>query len=370
MEIIIDLLSSFNGTSDFFSNNINIDNMNQEQQQQLLLQQPTLGALAGAQYCNNNNVISFNETIDTIQEFSQTTKTLIPIAQNAQDAIYCPTVNTLYRSLSHDLLCSDIPTTFGFIFGCFIFYILFGMVLFTFRGALFPCVDEEENQDKEIETLNVDMGKGGLRKGNNLSTSSRKALLEDCNINADADDNVLDDTENTSNEEEDNINNTRKEDEECGIQKKFPTSLKQQQQEKKEDVVIVTTTPTSTRNAANMGTDIEMMPMIDHHPSHYYDDVDNMMSDYDDIDDGITDLAIASKRDKKDVVNGGTHIIEHDYKNNAILVPLNEDICSGHAHGHSHSSGNGRLNSKKRLSAETGYDDKKKSSSLIFVDKL
>jgi hypothetical protein len=120
--------------------------------------------------------ISLDETVSSIQNFTEVTEALIPLAHHAQDTIYCPTVNHLYRGLSHDFLCTRIPITIGWIFWSVVFYTFFGMFLFTFRGALFPSVDQNEFMMEESSFGGI-TGTTGMVTGCTYETNEEREIV-------------------------------------------------------------------------------------------------------------------------------------------------------------------------------------------------
>lgn len=114
--------------------------------------------------------VSMDQTFYSLQMIANVTETLIPIAQSAEDAIYCPTVNKYYRTISHDVLCTRIPIAFGWIFWTVVLYVIFGMILITFRGALFPSIEDAPfNQYEGVEYKGVgDDEKNNLHAGKEI----------------------------------------------------------------------------------------------------------------------------------------------------------------------------------------------------------
>lgn len=97
------------------------------------------------------NDISLDESISSLTTFINRTATLIPLAQNAQDAVNCPIVNELYRNLSHDVICTQIPITIGWIFWTVILYVTFGMIVYTLRGAVFPAMIDDDEEEEPFD---------------------------------------------------------------------------------------------------------------------------------------------------------------------------------------------------------------------------
>ena len=97
------------------------------------------------------NGISLDESISSFKTFTNRTGTLIPLAQNAQDAVNCPVVNELYRNVSHDVICTQIPMTIVWVFWTVVLYVTLGMIVYTLRGALFPAIIDDDYKDEEEE---------------------------------------------------------------------------------------------------------------------------------------------------------------------------------------------------------------------------
>ncbi len=99
-----------------------------------------------------------------LQRFTVATESLLPIAESAREVIDCPKVNSMYLEFTHDLVCETVPITFGWIFWCVVLYSSFGMLVFTFRGALFPSVPNDEYGEFVDEPRSKDtdsLGKNG-----------------------------------------------------------------------------------------------------------------------------------------------------------------------------------------------------------------
>ena len=90
--------------------------------------------------------------VNSLKQFTNSTEILIPLAQNAQEAVDCPFINDLYRFVSHDVICTQIPITLGWIFWSIVLYIGLGMIVYTLRGALFPSIVPE---NKELDNVEV-----------------------------------------------------------------------------------------------------------------------------------------------------------------------------------------------------------------------
>ena len=111
------------------------------------------------------------------------TDTLMPILDNVENVVDCQKINASYRELVHDLACDDLPITFGWIFSCVIMYGFFGMLLFTFRGALFPSVAHDEYgeiMDEQYEdNYDIDPLQRGRDKDDNMKSNSSIAREEE-----------------------------------------------------------------------------------------------------------------------------------------------------------------------------------------------
>jgi len=122
-----------------------------------------------------DNGISLNETVSTLVSFTTVTEALIPIAQNAKNVIDCPTVFGIYQEFTHDFLCESLPLTFGWIFWCVVLYSFFGMLVFTFRGALFPSVPFDSYGEFKNETYDWDDDDVGANYENDRNDKDKVA---------------------------------------------------------------------------------------------------------------------------------------------------------------------------------------------------
>ena len=111
------------------------------------------------------------------------TDTLMPILDNVENVVDCQKINASYRELVHNFACDDLPITFGWIFSCVIMYGFFGMLLFTFRGALFPSVAHDEYgeiMDEQYEdNYDIDPLQRGRDKDDNMKSNSSIACEEE-----------------------------------------------------------------------------------------------------------------------------------------------------------------------------------------------
>jgi hypothetical protein len=71
----------------------------------------------------------------------------IDVTDKCRDLIECSNINDIYTNLFHQGVCTELPNTQFWMLTTMILVLVFGMLLFTFRSALTPTLEDDEPED-------------------------------------------------------------------------------------------------------------------------------------------------------------------------------------------------------------------------------
>lgn len=75
-------------------------------------------------------------------------------AEDARNLLQCEPINALYKDFMHGDVCESLPNTTAWMFSTTLLVVVFGISVFTLRGALLPPIPrdiEKELESSELE---------------------------------------------------------------------------------------------------------------------------------------------------------------------------------------------------------------------------